>query len=391
MKSRLFRTTIHLALLVVPVVFASACGRSEPEGETGAGSAIPPADSFVPGPDSPSIPPEEVSVTERFRLPRTAHRSAGLREPMDLLRDEAGSLYVLDRGEPTRIARFDSTGGFAFHFGRFGQQVEIGTAQSFALSPWKVVLLVDRGRNTLMRYLARGTFIGETGVTGVPIEALPLPDYNRFYLHKWNPDLRSSYVLHMAAPLDSIGVTYGISIPVRPSVREEMRSIFFHTTTDRAGRLYVAFSDGYPVRVLTPEGETVRLVGIERRRLPKSPARMEAEREAARERLLEGAPDLPEAVVEEAAEPDSLLPIIEEIVVDSRDRLWVRTHRGNGEGVTAYDVFNPEGDFLALVEVPGRIRRTTFDPDGRLFVIDESSDPPEIVGYELRLGPPASP
>jgi hypothetical protein len=91
--------------------------------------------------------------------------------------------------------------------------------------------------------------------------------------------------------------------------------------------------------------------------------------------------------LQEAAKPDSLFPLVEELIVDRSGRLWVRTHRPEVGTGTVYDVFNEQGQLISWVAIPSVARKTAFAPDGRLFVIDER-DPerPAIVAYEVVFG-----
>ena len=156
---------------------------------------------------------------------------------------------------------------------------------------------------------------------------------------------------------------------------------------DEDGRLYVAFSDVYRVRVLDRRGATVRVVESARAAVRKSPRELEEERDLTLARLRVTLTDVSDSLLQEAARPDSVFALVEELIVDPAGRLWVRTHRAEGSGGTAYDVFNERGEPISWVAVPAVVRKSAFAPDGRLFVIDER-DParPTIVGYEIGFG-----
>jgi hypothetical protein len=92
-------------------------------------------------------------------------------------------------------------------------------------------------------------------------------------------------------------------------------------------------------------------------------------------------------VLVEAAQPDSVLPIIEELIVDPLGRLWVRTNRPETIDTTPFDVFNEAGDYLARVDIPGKVVRATFDTTGTLYVIasEETDTDLKIFAYEVRI------
>jgi hypothetical protein len=191
----------------------------------------------------------------------------------------------------------------------------------------------------------------------------------------------------MQLPVDSLSLVYQVTLPPGQPVRKDARDVSFLTASDRAGQLYVAFSDVYQVRLLDREGATVRVVQSPRRAVRKSPREIEAERARLLEHLRGTVGDVSDSLLQEAARPDSLFPLVEELAVDPSGRLWVRTRRPEVTAGTVYDVFNDRGEQISWVAVPAMVRKTAFAPDGRLFVIDER-DParPRIVGYEVGFG-----
>lgn len=350
-----------------------------------------PGDRLVAQPDTPLVPEASVTLTERVRIGPGARADAALRRPADVAVDDAGFVYVLDAGEPPRILKFDSAGAFLLHFGhREPDQNRIGRAPRFALTRWNTILLVDRASNALATFLTvGGTFASTIDLTGVGMGVLPRPAFHEIYLHKWDPERRQSYVVHMRTnPIDSIQTTYAVDIPVGRSVRDQVRDVRFRSAVDGEGRLYVAFEDQYAIRVLDPDGTTVRRVGIEREALEKSSREIVEERERNLADLRVGVTGVRDTVIQLAAEPAPAWPLVEEIAVDPSNRMWVRTNRAGTVG-TAYDVFNEVGEYLARVDVPGTILRTAFAPDGRLFVIDvEDEASPEVIGYDVTIGEP---
>lgn len=387
MRAQRPRRRLAAALLLLA---AAACGGSPPDADR----QEPPTED-EPQADRPLLGPEAVTLAENFRLPPDLR----LELPRDLAVDAAGSLYVLDFAPPTRILQYDSTGRFVGRMEDRNPQTGSGrivSAIELALAPWNTLFVVDRGSNALTTFLTTtNTFTFSIEVTpGVALDVLPLPEFGEFYLHKWEPEQRRVAVLRMRMPFDSLGTAYEVRIPSGLSVREEARDVHFHTAVDGQGRLYVGFWDGYPVRVLGPGGETVRTIGLDRPAVPKGRELMAHEAEENLAVLREISPGVEEALLREAAQPDSVYALIEELTVDPTGRLWARTNRPDAAGATPYDVFNEEGQYLARVDVPGDVERTVFAPDGGLYVI--VAPPPgaaagvgrRIVGYEVRLGGP---
>jgi len=370
-------------LLALALVAAGgACqGREEP-------AEAPVADPWAATeaqPDRPRIDPGAVALTERFRLAAAGRWS----EAGDVAVDGAGSLYLLDAAGPSHILKFDSAGGYLLRFGETEPDPPLAQALKISLAPeWNTIVTVDRPDGAVAAFLTLGMLSYTAQVTGGnPVDALAMPRFGEYYLQGWNEATSRSGVYHMKLPLDTLATTYEVTIPPNQPVAKVARDVYFRTAVDRLGRLYVAFHDGYPVRVLDPSGRTVALVGIERERVPRNPDELATETAENLARLREQAVGVADSILVEAARVDPLYSMVEELAVDPTGRLWVRTHRSDSEGTTPYDVFDEQGRYLARVDVPGEVRATAFAADGALVVVDESSDPAGVVvGYDVRFG-----
>jgi hypothetical protein len=336
------------------------------------------------------VDPATVRVAEVFRLTAEAAARAALRQPRDLAIDDQGTLIVLDFAVPDhrQIVTFDPSGAYGIRFGELDERTDrLGPSDQFAVMPWKYVMLVDAADNALTSFLTLGTYVSSVTLAGIGMVVRPMPEYGHFYLKKWDPPRRRAYVVHMQLPVDSLSLVYQVTLPAGQSVRKDARDVSFLTASDGAGQLYVAFSDVYQVRVLDQQGATVRIVQSPRRPVRKSPREIEDERARLLEHLRGTVGDVSDSLLQEAARPDSLFPLVEELTVDPSGRLWVRTRRSEVANGTAYDVFNDRGEQISWVSVPAVVRKTAFAPDGRLFVIDERDpDRPGIVAYEVAFG-----
>jgi hypothetical protein len=334
-------------------------------------------------------------VSQVFELTNSTTSRANLRQPRDLALGERGELYVLDFEAPdhAQVVAFDPSGGFEYRFGEKDDRADrVGPADQFAVTPWKYVMFVDGINNALTSFLTLGTYVSTAGLTGVGMAVLPMSEYGHFYLKKWDPARRRAYVVHMQLPVDSLSMVYDVTLPPGQSVRKDARDVSFRIASDPQGRLYVAFADVYQVRVLDSNGETVRLIQSSRTAVTKSPREMEEERDELLTRLRREVGDVSDSLLQDAATPDSLFPLIEELSVDPAGRLWVRTHRAESSTGSVYDVFNEQGQLISWVGVPAVVRKTAFSSDGRLYVIDERNpDRPRLVGYEVEFGPGPEP
>lgn len=365
-----------LGVLCLAALAAAACAGEE------AGNPDPtPADSRAGlAADRPLLAPGSVRLEERLRLadPR-------LQTPSDVAVDGEGSIYVLDAATPSRVHKYDAAGEYQLQFGtRDTVRERIAAAVEMDLAQWGILLVADRGDNAVKSFLTRGLFASVVPRRdSVVLDVHALPEFGEFYLHEWVPAQRRVSILHMRAPGDSVATAYTVGIPQGLSVRQEARAIHFLSAADRRGRLYVAFMDGYPVRVLSRQGATLAIIGIQRDPIPRTAEEIEREAEANLERLRAQAPDVDEEILLEAARPDPTRPLVEELAVDPQDRLWVRTNRPDAAGATPYDLFNASGEYLARVDVPGEVIRTAFSPMGELWVVVETDGGAEVVGYRV--------
>lgn len=374
------------AVATIALLLAAA-GCAEPERP----DAVTAEDSAAAQPAAaPLVDPAGVTVSEAFVLSAAEADRASLRQPRDLAFDMAGQLYVLDFEAPDhrQIAAFDAAGSFAYRFGELDDRADrVGPSDRLAVTPWNYVMFVDMLDNALTSFLTIGTYVSSAGLNGVGMAVLPIPEYGHYYLKKWDPARRRAYVVHMQLPMDSVAMVYEVHLPPGQNVRRDARDVSFHTTSDQNGRLYVAFSDMYQVRVLDRTGATRQVIRSPRPAVAKSPNEMEAEQERVLARLEAQVGDVSDSLLQDAAQPDSLFALVEELAVDPSGRLWVRTHRSEQVSGTVYDVFNEQGQLISWVAIPAAVRRTAFSPAGRLYVIDERDpDRPTIVGYDVTFG-----
>ncbi len=153
------------------------------------------------------------------------------------------------------------------------------------------------------------------------------------------------------------------------------------SAVDPAGAVWVAMSDAYRIARLNARGDTTLVIEVD---LPPSPVTAEDHAEfvqAARERDPEEERFAREII---RVMPETK-PVLGQLVVDDRSRLWVRRFQEEDDPAH-FDVFDPTGDYLTSVRLgvrtpphfPPRIR------DGRLHTLAvDDLDVPSVVRVEL--------
>ena len=113
------------------------------------------------------------------------------------------------------------------------------------------------------------------------------------------------------------------------------------------GTVYLARGDRYRVDVLSPAGDTLRVI---RREIAPRPVSAE-ERDAAMAAIAERYEEVGQKAPAGIALPETK-PAIEALRVDRAGNLWVLTHSGTGETYLEWAVHGPDGRYLGDVATP---------------------------------------
>lgn len=310
--------------------------------------------------------------------------------------DGRGRLLVLDH-QASEVRAFDADGHFLGLVAPSGEGPrEIGLANGIRVDAEGALWIHDYGKQRFTRLLPDGEvetypffvpdslFLWEGGITvdgrvwslSTHSDALPgVPEpgvhqgERRVYYKSLDPQggLLDS-ILIGRAPFHSIVASRGV-------MRVPFSATLLHAL-DPAGFIWTAASDEYRLIKLTTSGDTVLVVsaGCE------APLVTRAEREVA----IEEAARFMERAGSVDVDWDDVLPdwkpVVEQMVVDDRGRLWV-VRATDDEPVL--DVFDATGRFLGTV-VPAFDFVPNFPPvvrDERLYVLQvDSLDVPYVVG-----------
>lgn len=129
-----------------------------------------------------------------------------------------------------------------------------------------------------------------------------------------------------------------------------VRSIPFTSGTlwavDPAGGFWLGHGERYRIVRLDEAGDTVLVVEVD---LPPEPVTA-SDRDRFVEDMLEDAPERRRAAEEIASLMPEAKPVIDQLFVDERSRLWARRAHPEGDG-PVYDVFDREGNHVSTVRI----------------------------------------
>ena len=192
--------------------------------------------------------------------------------------------------------------------------------------------------------------------------------------------------------IDSIGTTAGIEEYVFEL--GGMAPLFgkdaFADT--HGGLIYTGATDHMQVEVLSPQGDTLRILRIPDFPLALTPEQVETERQARLDfELPSGVESLPPPYVEavEALPSPETRPAYTDLLVDATGAVWLRLDRGTGEadGSAHWLVLDSGGTWLGSVEMPERFRLMEIGGDEVLGVRTDELDVAHPQVRRLRRTP----
>lgn len=147
-----------------------------------------------------------------------------------------------------------------------------------------------------------------------------------------------------------------------------------------AGRVYTAWSGGWSIDVHSPAGKllrTIRPAGEPRPR-PIEPA----ERDSVVDMLAN--PYAPKAIVGRALDAvgNRTWPVLQDMVVDDRGRIWLAVTGMRGENVH-WTAFDEHGSRVGGFDLPEGVRLHRIRGDAAYGVRLDADDVPEVVVYDL--------
>ncbi len=301
-----------------------------------------------------------------------------------LTSDAAGNLYVFD-GQGKRIIGYRPTGEFIGTWGREGEGPgEIGAwGAVLSMGPGDTLWLADRSNQRITLFpVDRGEAVaipmgeGSTGFGGrlvaVPGGVLSLMSSFRFTPGE-NARMPPRPVVRISregAITDTLWTIPAPKTDVVEMTSGNNRMMMLMSRRFSANSSYAGFTDGrlvrqdraeYDIRLMSADGTVWRVV--QRDPLPR--ATTDEDRQRVIDEILEPSDDQDEDMQRKQAEAvtfEETIPLINELVVDHRDRIWVgvsETAPGENERL---DVYSADGQLLG--ELRGAELPQLFFGDG---------------------------
>ena len=148
--------------------------------------------------------------------------------------------------------------------------------------------------------------------------------------------------------------------------------------------VYLGHTADYSIGIYAPGGTLEQIV----RRRFESRAVFPADVERFKDRILERRRSQPDRqrmfrqVWERVDFPD-VMPAYDDFRVDSEGNLWVADYQPEGESVSSWTVFDPEGQMLGSIDMPDRLRVFEIGPDYLLGVWFDDLDVPQVRIHRL--------
>lgn len=331
---------------------------------------------IIENPKEPAPPKDaltKLSLEEEFSLGQGGADEEMFSEISGLDVDNDGNIYILDRKE-RKVKIFDRTGKFLKQFGKEGQGPgEMSMPLSIQITSNKELVVADALNQRLSFYSLQGEFLRALSTAKALGLSLPVVDSQGNIVGQQivPPASGETKVMQEARKYDGelnslfTIASIDISSVIQGKINPFQFIIFYQLGKDDS--IFFNNLDEYEIKVLNSEGKLVKRILKDY-----DPVKVtEKDKEEFFERLPgEAGP------VKDRIEFPKEYPPYQNFTLDEQGRLFVRTfERGKKEREFFYDVFDPEGLYIAKIPFKGDPRVWKAQ---RLYAVDEDED-----GYQI--------
>lgn len=386
--------------VIIPVLIASGCTETSPPAEAGAPSREATLGGFtrVSYPAVPNGPVYQFEVVTE--IGRGDNVVFGLIGDMELT--DTRDVLVLDV-QSSEIRRFDAFGEEGERVAGTGQGPgELGRVNGFSVDRLGSIWVVDWGNARMHEFPVDG----DVRTHPFPVDLFPgrweggIAEDGHLWFRERRLDLppgpsqggisEGTESVYLTGPVPESETVDRVFLGTSPAVffslsrgRYSRRLPFTPQrlfALDPRGSVWTARSDEYRLVRLGMDGDTLLVIDV----AAVAPPLLEQERSAEIEALeaLIG-PDEGFTVDWDAVMPRSK-PMIQQITSDEHGNVWVQTSSSGG---TAFDVFTPEGDFIARFEgsfTPWPYSHPVVRGDRLITILSDSLDVHTVLVLGVR-------
>ena len=324
-----------------------------------------------PPPDIPS----KVSLELECVIGESDDPDKSFTEISNFVVDDSETLYALDFKD-CKIKVFDAAGQFVRSFGEKGQGPgELDMPAGIHLTPANELIVEDATARKLVHFSLEGTYIRHVSLADrmALVNLIMGPGGNFmgremklegqkvfFEIEKLDPELKPLFLLdqiEFAIPIPGSGTKINLM---------DMLSIY---QFDSSGNIYYSRNIDYEIKVYTPDGRQVKSIQKE----------YEAQKitEKDIEEILERIPNVGSFNVKEMFEFPKTFPPLQFFTLDEEGRIFVRTwEKGKDKGEYIFDVFDPEGRYIAqfISKVDIRVWK-----EGKIYSYEENEEGFKVI------------
>jgi len=296
----------------------------------------------------------------------------GLAQPLGLVVDEAGYIYVAD-AKAAKIKVFSPKGKLVRSFGQKGQGPgELGMPGGVNLTSDGRLMVEDVLRRKIIFFSREGKFLEEKSLaTKLGLVNLLLDKEGNFIareivveekkmffvIKKFRPDLSEVFQLDK----------YEFPNPLQGKINLFNLATFYQF--DSRGNILYAKNDRYEIKYYSPQGKLFQVVKKKYKKVKITKKDIEE--------ILAKMPTTQGVNIKESLVFSEYFPPIRALSVDPADRVYVGTYeKGRREKESWMDIFSPQGKFLAR----SLTSATPFYWQGnRVFSIEDNEEGYQVV------------
>jgi len=287
--------------------------------------------------------------------------------------DEAGTIYVLDMGD-CQIKVFDRNGDFLRAIGGKGQGPgEMQMPSSMDLAGDERLVVYDMRKSCLSLFSLSGDFIKDLSVAKYfPLVRVRTDQKGHFVIQYHFRDEKSTgyKIILLDSNLELVSEIASVEQKQNPPRVLSLINPLLSYWTTKDGQILTGYSEDYELCFLNQKGDLVKKIITDYTPIPVS---NEDKKRLTEERFPESRGGVPEGTKMEF--PDHYPPF-SSFLIDSIGRIFVGTYEKAGEGMHYYDIFDPEGRYLARVPVYDRVRAIE---QGKLYTVEEDEEGYQVV------------